>query len=128
MKLLTHIHIWKNIHDQINEFRKIHIPSPQISNIFLQGECVLLRGGGLVTKSCLTLAAPRTVACQASLPIGLSRQEYWLEWVAISFSRGPYWPRTWTQVSGIAGRFFINWAILCRCVYTHTHTHINIYK
>ena len=34
-------------------------------------------GGGLVAKWCLTLATPWTVACQASLPTGFSRQEYW---------------------------------------------------
>ena len=34
-------------------------------------------GGGLAAKSCLTLAAPWTVACQAPLSIGFSRQEYW---------------------------------------------------
>jgi len=34
-------------------------------------------GGGLVAKSCLTLATPWTVACQAPLPVGFSRQEYW---------------------------------------------------
>ena len=34
-------------------------------------------GGGLVTKSCLTLVIPWTVACQAPLPVGFSRQEYW---------------------------------------------------
>ena len=34
-------------------------------------------GGGLVTKSCLTLAIPRTVACQVPLSMGFSRQEYW---------------------------------------------------
>ena len=33
-----------------------------------------------------------------------------LEWVAISFSRGSTWPRDWTQVSCIAGRFFTSWA------------------
>ena len=33
-----------------------------------------------------------------------------LEWVAISFSRGSFLPRDWTQVSSIAGRFFNNWA------------------
>ena len=33
-------------------------------------------GGDLVTKSCLTLAAPWTVACQAPLSMGLSKQEY----------------------------------------------------
>ena len=32
-----------------------------------------------------------------------------LEW--ISFSRGSSWPRNWTQVSGIAERFFTNWAM-----------------
>ena len=32
-------------------------------------------GGGLVTRSCPTLATPWTVACQAPLFIGFSRQE-----------------------------------------------------
>ena len=34
-------------------------------------------GGGLVTKSCPTLGIPWTVACQAALSMGFSRQEYW---------------------------------------------------
>ena len=34
-------------------------------------------GGGLVTKSCLTLATPWTVDYQAPLSMGLLRQEYW---------------------------------------------------
>ena len=34
-------------------------------------------GAGLVTKSCLTLATPRTVARQAPLSTGFSRQDYW---------------------------------------------------
>ena len=33
--------------------------------------------GGLVTKSCPTLVTPWTVACQALLSMGFSRQEYW---------------------------------------------------
>ena len=33
-----------------------------------------------------------------------------LEWVAMPFSRGSSWPRDWTQVSCIAGRFFTIWA------------------
>ena len=33
-----------------------------------------------------------------------------LEWVAIPFSRGSSWPRDQTQVSCMAGRFFIIWA------------------
>ena len=34
-------------------------------------------GGGLVAKLCPTLATPWTVACQAPLSMGFSRQEYW---------------------------------------------------
>ena len=34
-------------------------------------------GGGLVTKSCPTLSTPWTVTCQAPLPRGFCRQEYW---------------------------------------------------
>ena len=34
-------------------------------------------GGDLVTKLCLTLVTPWTVACQAPLPMGFPRQEYW---------------------------------------------------
>ena len=34
-------------------------------------------GGGLVAKSCPTLATPWTVACQAPLSMRFSRQEYW---------------------------------------------------
>ena len=34
-------------------------------------------GGGLVAKSCLTLATLWTVTCQAPLSVGFSRQEYW---------------------------------------------------
>ena len=37
------------------------------------------RGGGLVTKSCLTLATWWTVACQGPLSMGFSRPEYWSE-------------------------------------------------
>ena len=33
--------------------------------------------GGLVSKACLTLATQWTVACQAPLCMGFSRQEYW---------------------------------------------------
>ena len=34
-------------------------------------------GGGLVTQSYPALVTPQTVACQAPLSIGFSRQEYW---------------------------------------------------
>ena len=34
-------------------------------------------GGGVVAKSCPTLATSWTIACQAPLFMGFSRQEYW---------------------------------------------------
>ena len=37
-------------------------------------------------------------------------QERILKWVAMPSSKGPSWPRDQTQVSCIAGRFFIVWA------------------
>ena len=40
-------------------------------------ELKLAPGGGLVAKSCPTLATPWTVAHQAPLSMGFSRQEYW---------------------------------------------------
>ena len=33
--------------------------------------------GGLLAMSCPTLATPWTISCQAPLPMGFSRQEYW---------------------------------------------------
>ena len=38
---------------------------------------LMIGGGGLVAKLCLTLAPPWTVDCQAPLSMGFSRQEYW---------------------------------------------------
>ena len=38
---------------------------------------IIICGGGLVAKLCLTLVTPWTVACQAPLSMGFSRQEYW---------------------------------------------------
>ena len=39
---------------------------------------MVLGGGGLVTKSCLTPVIPWTLAHQAPLSMGFSRQEYWI--------------------------------------------------
>ena len=62
------------------------------------------------TRSCPALVIPWTVACQAPLSMGFSRQEYWSGWVAIPFSEGSSLPRDQTRVSWIAGRFFTIWA------------------
>ena len=69
------------------------LPDPGIEpispNVSCIGRCILYHwatweahvldysGGGLVAKSCPTLAIPWPVACQAPLFMGFSRQEYW---------------------------------------------------
>ena len=40
-------------------------------------EGIFFGGGDLVAKSCPTLETLWTVACQAPLSVGFSRQEYW---------------------------------------------------
>ena len=70
-----------------------------------------LGGGGVVAKSCPTLATPWTAARQAPLSMRFSRQEYW--------SGLPFppprdlsdRPRYQTEVSCVTGRFFTNWAM-----------------
>ena len=55
-------------------------------------------GGGLVSKLYLTLATPWTVACQAPLSMGFSRQEYWsgLPFKAMIFPVVMYGYERWT--------------------------------
>ena len=71
-------------------------------------------GGGLVAKSCLsnlmTLATSWTVACQAPLSMGFSRQEYWS---GLPFSSPGDLPDPGIKPRSPAlqaGRFFTNWA------------------
>ena len=54
-------------------------------------------------------AIPWTVARQAPLCMEFSRQEYW-SGMPFPSPGGSSWPGDWTQVSGIAGRFFTVWA------------------
>ena len=54
--------------------------------------------GGVVTKSCLTLVTPWTVARQVFLAMGFPSQECW-SGLPVSFSRGSSEPRDRTQVS-----------------------------
>ena len=61
----------------------------------------------LVTKSYPTLCDP-VDRSQANLSVG--SQARILEWVALSFSKGSFWPRNWIYVSHITSRFFTVWA------------------
>ena len=63
----------------------------------------------LVPQSCLILWDPMDCSLPGSSDHGIFQARR-LEWVAISLSRGSSWPRDWTHVSSIAGRFFTIWA------------------
>ena len=62
-----------------------------------------------VTQSCPTLCDPMDYSLPGSSAHG-NPQTLILEWVAISFPRESFWPRDWTRVSHIAGRFITIWA------------------
>ena len=66
-------------------------------------------GKGVVTESWPTLCDPVDYSSSGSSVHGILQAKI-LEVVAMPFSRGSSWPRDWTQVSGIAGRFFTIWA------------------
>ena len=62
-----------------------------------------------VTQSCPTLCDPMDCSPPGSSVHGILQARI-LEWAAIPSSRGSSWPRNWTWVSCIAGRFFTIWA------------------
>ena len=62
-----------------------------------------------VAQSCPTLCDPVDCSPPGSSVHGILQARI-LEWVAISFSRGSFWPTDRTQISHIAGRHFNLWA------------------
>ena len=59
----------------------------------------------LLLLQCLTLCDPVDSSLPGSSVHGISQARI-LEWVAVSFSRVSSWPRDWTHVSFLAGKFF----------------------
>ena len=88
---------------------------------------ILCGGGGLVTKSCLTLCDPMDCSPPVSSIRGIFQTRI-LEWIAISFSRGSSRTRDWSQVSCTAGIFFTGCAtkdgklLLTPIIYSSSHT------
>ena len=60
-------------------------------------------------SSCPTLCNPIDYSLLGSSVHGILQSRI-LEWVSIPFSRESSWPRNWTQIFCIAGRFFTIWA------------------
>ena len=63
----------------------------------------------LVAQSCMTLCDPEDCMLPGSSVHGLLQARI-LGWVAIPLPGGFSWPRDWTRVSCITGRFFTIWA------------------
>ena len=63
----------------------------------------------LITQSCLTLCNSMDCSPPGSSVLGVLQARI-PEWVAIPFSKGSYWPRDWTWVSWIVGRFLYHLA------------------
>ena len=61
----------------------------------------------LVARLCLTLCDPMDCSPPGSSVCGILQARI-LEWIAILFSRGSFQPEDCTQVSCVAGRFFID--------------------
>ena len=79
----------------------------QIQELSNRGDTSSHGGGGLVAKWCQTLATSRTVACQAPLSMGFSRQEYWN---GLPFPSPGDLPRSGikSMFPALAGWFFIS--------------------
>ena len=76
-----------------------------VSITFPNSQCGFGGGGGLVTKSYLTLATPWTAACQVPLSMGFPKQEYWRGLPFPSPADLPD-PETEPASSALADRFF----------------------
>ena len=70
-------------------------------------------GGGLAAQSCTTLAIPWTIAHQAPLSMGFSRQEYWsgLLFPPPGDLPNPRIEPAFSMSPVLAGRFFTTWEV-----------------
>ena len=88
---------FSNEYSRLISFKiKIHVLKPNRVK-----ERVKLKVG----QSCLILCDPT----DCSLPVHEILWTRILEWAAIFFLRGSSWPRDWTQVFCLVGRFFTIW-------------------
>ena len=91
------------------EFRREYFSTHSLPPTVPHLMCVCVCACVLVSQSCPTLCDPMDCNPPGSSVHGILQARI-QEYVAISFSRGSYWPKDWTQVSSIVGRFFTIWA------------------
>ena len=132
--------IKKKIHNSPNLFHSnqtsefiLSFLFPHLASQFPSGlyACVCVCVCVLVAQSCPTLCSPVDCSPTGSF-VHRFLQAKILEWVAISSSKGSSQPRDQTQVSCIAGRFFIIWAKrevhIYLSIYLSIHIHTMIYR
>ena len=93
-------HYLINICLPVSQFAESHRRLPQLIGILLGNWKVKLLNR-------VQLWDPMDCSLPGSLVHGIFQTRV-LEWVAVSFSRGPSWPRDWTQVSCIALLYRLN--------------------
>ena len=85
------------------------IDYPAVESEMLLMTCLTNKVVVLVAQSYPTLCDPMDCGLPGSSVHGILQARI-LEWIAIPFSRGSFWPRDLTWVSCIAGRSFTIWA------------------
>ena len=105
-----HFHIWQNQYNIVKLKNKKKFKKRK-KRLLYQNMIILNRSNlcALVAQSHPTLCDPMDSSLPGSSVHGILQARI-LEWVDIFFSRGSSQPRDRTQVSCIAGRFFIIWA------------------
>ena len=103
---------------KMNEWEKSVLPTVQSDKRWTNTE-KMIKDTGISSKSrkrkvLLAQSCPTLCGLMDCIPPGFSvcgiLQARILGWVAMSSSRASSWSKEWTQVSCIAGRFYIIWA------------------
>ena len=108
--MIKNVHLKKNSSPEIIcEFLKTHneiLPNPSPVTVENSRYTYRTHMYVLIAQLCPTFCDPMDCSPPGSFIHAISQTRI-LEWVAIPFSRGSSRPRDQTQVSFIAGRFFI---------------------
>ena len=102
---------WKVKVKSLSRARLLATPWTGAYHLLRPGDFPGKSTGVLVPQSCPILWDTMDYSLPGSSLHGIFQARI-LEWVAIPFSRGFFWPRNWTWLSLIAGRFFTLWATM----------------
>ena len=108
--MTSHLLHFKNVSENLHFFPPLQQVVFIISNLFYLQICVFklvnqVKVKVIVFPSCMTFCDPVDHSSPGSSIHRIIKARI-VEWVAIPFSRGSSWPRYWTWVSCVAGKFF----------------------